>query len=144
MHVVHYWKALGKPIPVVSDTEIQKLLRDFDDILFAWQRLKLPNPQFPYTYLMRQIVAQMSNYSPAMHQLTQFLRVLKCKKRRKRYDILFQKCLNIVNKNFDFDVINDDKEESVFSGSDSEPDSVLSGPTNSVTSQNAVPRNFPI
>ena len=101
MHVVHYWKALGKQPPVVSDTEIQTLLRDFDDILFAWQRLNLPNPQFPYTYLMRQIVAQMSNYSPAMHQLTGFLRVLKCKIRRERYDFLFQKCLHNVNKKCD-------------------------------------------
>ena len=96
MNVLHYWKAIGKQIPVIHQSEIKKLLRDFDDIFFAWQRLGMSKPQFPYSYLMRKIVTQVSTYSQEMHQLIRFLRVLKCPRRRTRYDHLFKHCLTYI------------------------------------------------
>lgn len=148
MHVVHYWKALGKTIPAVSAAEINQLLRDFDNILFAWRRLNLPNPQFPYTYLMRQIVAQMSHYSPSMHKLTRFLRVLKCVNRRTRYDMLFQKCLDVVTKKCDTYLINErgdrgedsDIESEAGSQAGSQASSVFSWSTHSLTNEDALQR----
>ena len=138
MHVVHYWKALGKPVPNVSAFEIEKLLRDFDNILFAWRRLNFQNPQFPYTYLMVQIVSRMSRYSPAMHQLIKFLRVLKCKKRRKRYDDLFNKCLCLAQKKCDVQVVNETSDGD--DNDDESTDSIISGSTHSISNEDALHR----
>lgn len=92
MYVTYYWRALKKRVPVVSDFEVRRLLHDFDAIFFAWRRLGLPNPEFPYAYLFRKIVASNDYYSPQMRYLTRFVRKLCCPRRRARYDTLYDAC----------------------------------------------------
>ena len=115
MNVVHYWKAIGKKMPVIDQSDIKKLLRDFDEIFFAWKRLGMSKPQFPYSYLMRKIVTQVSTYGPEMHKLIRFLRILKCPKRRIRYDHLFKQCLANVRlmRKCDMYGINDNRQDRI-------------------------------
>jgi hypothetical protein len=90
---MYYWVALGKRQPVCTDRDIRFLKQDFDTIFFAWGRYGYRNPKFPYSYLFRKIV--MSNpkrYSKGIREMTKFVRRLKCKKRRRRYNRIFKVC----------------------------------------------------
>ena len=96
-HAMQYWRALEKPVPHCTDEDVTLLVRTFDEILFAWERLRIKNPRFPYSWLFTRLVSSDPRYSAGMRALVPFLRKLRCKKRNARYEELFQKC-----KNFDY------------------------------------------
>jgi len=97
---MYYWSAIGKPVPRCTEQDIKMLVFQFDNIMFAWNRLKLKRPCFPYAYLFTKLVEINNKYSSGLKQFPMFLRKLRCEKRRARYDKLFEKCIN-----FDFDKI---------------------------------------
>ena len=95
MYITYYWQALGKTRPTPSEREIQLIISEFDRIFFAWQHNNFKRPEFPYSYLLHKIVndgSTASSYGPAVKYLLRFVRVLRCKKRKKRYDDLFKIC----------------------------------------------------
>ena len=97
MFVTYYWQALGNTVPLVTDNEVNRLLHDFDAIFFAWRRLGFVKPDFPYAYLFRKLVTE-NDYSHNMRELTRFVRILCCPKRRLRYDNLYESCRVNVKK----------------------------------------------
>ena len=97
IYVMYYWKALGFKQPVVLEKDMDLLKREFDQIFFAWERLGFTNPKFPYSYTFKKLVTGQTKYSQGMRDLVPFVRTLRCQKRRKRYDRLFEIC-----REFDF------------------------------------------
>jgi len=97
IYIMYYWKALGFKQPVVCERDMDILKREFDHIFFAWERLSFENPKFPYAYTFQKLVTGQLKYSNGMRALVPFVRTLRCKKRRKRYDRLFAIC-----REFDF------------------------------------------
>lgn len=93
-HAMDYWVALGNHQPVCTDADVRLLKVKFDDFFFAWERLQLMRPKFPYAYLFNKIVIGSEKFSDGMKALVQFVRILRCRKRKKRYDILYEKCVN--------------------------------------------------
>ena len=96
---MYYWKALGKPLPRCTDRDVDLLIREFDEILFAWERHRFKNPKFPYSYLFRQLVENNSRYSDGIKKFVPFVRQLRCAKRKERYDKLFKICSEFEYKN---------------------------------------------
>ncbi len=94
---MYYWKALGFKQPIVLEQDMDILKREFDQVFFAWERLGFPNPKFPYSFTFQKLVDGKLKYSQGMRDLVPFVRTLRCKKRRKRYDRLFAIC-----REFDF------------------------------------------
>lgn len=107
MYATYYWRALGKHAPPMTPNDIRLLDLAFDQIYFAWRRLHVNGPQFPYAYLMRKIVADSPEYSDNIRYLMRFMRVLRCRSRRLRYDKLFETCKNLDLKNVTYYVINE-------------------------------------
>ena len=95
MYITYYWIAIGHKLPIVSESSIQKLLYDFDNIFYAWRRLNFQKPDFPYAYLFRKLVIT-NQYCKPLCFLIRFVRRLACKKRRERYDDLYAKCVKNV------------------------------------------------
>ena len=100
---MYYWKALGFTQPIVLERDMDILKREFDQVFFAWERLGFKNPKFPYSFTFQKLVAGNAKYSKGMRDLVPFVRTLRCKKRRKRYNRLFAICRafdfkNIVHK----------------------------------------------
>ena len=95
IHVTRYWEATGRSLPTMSDFEVKFLERMFDNLFFAWARLGLPDPQFPYTTLL-QLIVHHFQLSENAHFLIRFTRRLRCAKRRVRYALLFEKCVAYV------------------------------------------------
>ena len=95
LYATYYWSVLGFDLPRMTELDNRMLNRHFDQIFFAWKRLDLPNPNFPYSYLMRKIVMSNDIYSDGIRQLIKFVRVLRCDIRKARYDRLFEKCINL-------------------------------------------------
>ena len=92
--IMYYWLALGFRQPVCTNRDILFLKQDFDQVYFAWERLGLKKPRFPYSFLFRKIVNTMpARYSTGIVQMSRFVRKLRCLKRRNRYDSLFKKCM---------------------------------------------------
>ena len=98
---MYYWKALGKTIPRCTDRDVDLLVREFDEILFAWERHRFKNPKFPYSYLFCKLVNNNSRYSDGIKQFVPFVRKLRCNRRRERYDKLFKICSEFNYKNVD-------------------------------------------
>ena len=91
--IVYYWVALGFKQPTCTERDSRLLKREFDNIFFAWERLGFLRPSFPYAYLFRKIVNRVNSpYSDGLRFMTRFVRVLRCNKRRERYDDMFKKC----------------------------------------------------
>ena len=91
LYAMYYWRALGKDIPQITTQELNQLCQEFDRIFFAFRRLNLPKPDFPYAYLFRKIV-KTSAYSKDVVMMTRFVRKLQCQVRQKRYHELYMKC----------------------------------------------------
>lgn len=94
---MYYWSALGKKVPRCTEQDIKMLVFQFDNIMFAWNRLGMKRPCFPYAFLFTKLVEHGDLYSAGLKQFPMFLRKLRCEKRRARYEKLFKKCIN-----FDF------------------------------------------
>ena len=92
IHVTQYWYARGGAMPTLPPHEERFLERMFDAIFFAWARLEIQGPQFPYTTLLQLLVHHFALGASSRH-LVRFSRVLRCPKRRLRYNILFEKCV---------------------------------------------------
>jgi hypothetical protein len=93
-NIMYYWVALGFKQPTCTTKDILFLKQDFDNIFFAWDKYGYSNPKFPYSYLFRKIVmSNQTRYSKCMQQMTDFVRRLKCTKRKKRYDKIFKACI---------------------------------------------------
>jgi hypothetical protein len=92
IHLTAYWVANGNDLPVLSDATIASLSILFDSIFFAWARLNLPSPQFPYTTLLQMIAGRDS----ALSFLIRFTRILRCPHRRARYEDAFQQCMTYI------------------------------------------------
>ena len=107
MYATYYWVALGKSIPCMTENDIRMLDHSFDQIFFAWRRLRVSGPHFPYAYLMRKIVSDSDEFSDNIRYLMRFLRVLRCRSRRLRYDKLFETCKNLDLKNATYNIINE-------------------------------------
>ena len=73
-----YWKALGFPVPRCTDQDVDLLVREFDNILFAWERFRFKRPKFPYSFLFRKLVAAGTQYSTGIKQFIPFVRKLRC------------------------------------------------------------------
>ncbi len=100
LYVMYYWRALGREVPTLTDRDLFCLREDFDKIYFAWERKKFPPPLFPYAFLFRRIVSHGGDrYSEGLHKMTEFVRTLRCKERLKRYENLFQQCINFDYEN---------------------------------------------
>ena len=91
LYAMYYWRALGKEIPRIETQELDQLCQEFDCIFFAFRRLNLPKPDFPYAYLFRKIV-ETGAYSKDVVMMTRFVRKLQCQVRQKRYHELYLKC----------------------------------------------------
>ena len=65
IYAPYYWVSLGKSLPKMTKNDVRLLTQTFDHIFFAWHRLRVQGPHFPYSYLMRKIVADpfASNYT---------------------------------------------------------------------------------
>ena len=111
--IMYYWKALGHRQPTCTDDDVRQLGRDFDHIFFAWERLGFPNPKFPYPYLFAKIVGTRTSYSRGIRQMVRFVRHLRCKKRRARYDELFGKCKTFEYKNISITPANMDEKKDI-------------------------------
>lgn len=111
IYAPYYWIALGKDLPKMTENDIRMLNLAFDQIFFAWHRLHVTGPHFPYSYLMRKIVADSTEYSSNLRFLMRFLRVLRCRSRRLRYDKLFQVCKNLDLKNATYHIINEQESD---------------------------------
>ena len=96
---MYYWKALGKPVPRCTEQDIDLLVREFDEILFAWERHRFKKPKFPYSFLFRKIVAANPRYTDGIRKFIPFVRKLRCQQRRERYEKLFNICNNFEYKN---------------------------------------------
>ena len=96
IHLSAYWVANGNELPRVSDATIASLSILFDSIFFAWARLNLPSPQFPYTTLLQMIVAARTCEDTALSFLIRFTRILRCPHRRARYEDAFQQCMTYI------------------------------------------------
>ena len=100
LYVMYYWRALGRVVPTLTDRDLFCLREDFDKIFFAWERNKFEPPLFPYAFLLQKIVSNGgSRYTNEMHKMTQFVRTLRCRERLKRYENLFQQCINFNYEN---------------------------------------------
>jgi hypothetical protein len=95
IHVAQYWHACGGALPTLPPKEERFLERMFDGIFFAWARLGIRGPQFPYTTLLQLLVHHFKLGASSRH-LVRFSRVLRCPKRRLRYNMLFEKCVRYV------------------------------------------------
>ena len=95
IHLSAYWVANGNVLPRLSANHIARLTILFDSIFFAWARLGLPSPQFPYTTLLQMICAQQSG-GDALKFIIRFTRVLRCPKRRTRYANAFNLCMSYI------------------------------------------------
>ena len=62
-YAMFYWKALGFEVPRCTDADVRLLTREFDEMFFAWERLNLKRPKFPYAYLFRKLVQSNEQYS---------------------------------------------------------------------------------
>ena len=100
-YAMYYWKALGHEVPQCTDADVRLLTHEFDEIFFAWERLKLKRPKFPYAYLFRKLVQSNALYSDGARKLVPFMRALRCSKRRQRYDRLFLLCKDFEYKKID-------------------------------------------
>ena len=109
---MYYWSALGFKVPRCTEQDIKMLIFEFDNIMFAWNRLKLKRPCFPYAFLFTKLVDHGKQYSEGLKQFPKFLRKLRCDKRRVRYEKLFQKCLNYNFENI-YQIYDKMKEEKV-------------------------------
>ena len=110
LYVAFYWQALGKALPLISERDLFCLKHDFDNIYFAWERLNIEPPMFPYAFLLRHIVAYGgTRYTKNMHQLCQFVRVLRCPMRTKRYKELFHRCVHFKYDKMFQEVVNGGK-----------------------------------
>ena len=108
--IMYYWVALGHMQPKCSDYDRKMLKREFDEIYFAWERLGFLRPSFPYAYLFRKLVNRPNSpYSKDLKFMTRFVRVLRCVKRRERYDTLFEKCFAFNYKNVEYMMATDKK-----------------------------------
>ncbi len=103
-YAMFYWKSLGKRVPQVTDADIRLLTYEFDEIAFAWDRLKLQRPKFPYAFLFSKLVLSSKRYSEGCRSLVPFMRELRCHKRKKRYETLFLKCYRFNYKNLYMDM----------------------------------------
>ena len=100
IYVMYYWRALKHDVPTITERDLFCLREDFDQIFFAWERKNFQPPLFPYAFLLRRIVSHGGDrYSDGMHKMTQFVRTLRCKERLKRYENLFQQCINFDYEN---------------------------------------------
>ena len=94
-NITAYWLAAGKHLELPTDGEVRKVIHTFDNIFFAWNRLEIVGPAFPYSVLLQHIVKE-GSYGPAMNYLIRFTRRLRCPKRRARYDSLFKQCMKYI------------------------------------------------
>ena len=94
-----YWKALGFPVPRCTDQDVDLLVREFDNILFAWERYRFQRPKFPYSFLFRKLVAAGTQYSTGIKQFIPFVRKLRCQRRKERYERLYKMCSNFNYQN---------------------------------------------
>ena len=60
---------------------------------------------------MRKIVSDSDEYSDNIRYLMRFLRVLRCRARRLRYDKIFETCKNLDLKNVTYHIINESDSE---------------------------------
>ena len=97
--VMYYWKALGFPVPRCTEQDVDLLVREFDNVLFAWERHRFKRPKFPYSFLFRKLVSTNNQYSDGIKQFVPFVRALRCQKRKERYERLFEICKNFNYQN---------------------------------------------
>ena len=98
IHATYYWTMAGGTLPIIDQNEIRALVNAFDDIFFAWHRLNIKGPSFPYIWLLRALVDNNVGgpYSEELQFLIRFTRKMRCENRLKRYSRLFDKCLTYV------------------------------------------------
>ena len=95
IHIVAYWVAAGENITMPRDEELTLLVRSFDYIFFAWKRLGVTGPMFPYVTLLQHIV-ESSDFFEASDELcfiTRFTKRIRCKRRSEKYLALYKKCV---------------------------------------------------
>ena len=98
LHAVAYWVAAGKDITFPGPREVAYYVRQFDHIFFARARLRIPCPNFPYLTLLEFIVED-HHASASMRSIMQFVRKLRCQRRRDKYAHQYQMCLAYI-KNY--------------------------------------------
>ncbi len=73
-YAMYYWKALGNEVPQCTDADVRLITAEFDNIFFAWERLQLKRPKFPYAFLFRKLVGTNTAYSKGARELVPFMR----------------------------------------------------------------------
>ena len=100
IHAAYYWIAAGGTLPDVPEHEIRRVILAFEDCFFAWHRLNIVGPSFPYVWLLRALVAPgngLCEFSEGLRMITRFTKPMRCEKRNKRYAEIFKKCVRYVN-----------------------------------------------
>ena len=93
IHSRCYWIAVkGGKLPTISNDEVVFIEKTFAELFYAWERLNLKKPKFPFTTALRLIVEKFE-LSDNMKYLCRFARKLRCPNRKKRYKENFEKCV---------------------------------------------------
>ena len=97
IYAVFYWENLfNTTLPKIDHVDAMLLKRVFEEVFFAWERLRLPTPRIPIATCMQLIVKEYQLDSAKF--LVRFTRKLRCKVRQKRYEEAFEKCLTYISK----------------------------------------------
>mgnify|MGYP007063394305 CR=1 FL=1 len=99
LQAVAYWIAANKPMSFPKQSEIDHYVHRFESIFFARARLQLDGPNFPYLALLEMMVHDNKDASDEMRFLMRFVRKLRCRRRRRRYQQQFINCLHYIQIN---------------------------------------------
>ena len=101
IHSRCYWVALkGEKFPEINPREIAFIEKTFAELFYAWERLNLGTPRFPFTTALR-LTVERFGLSSNMKYLCRFARALRCQTRAKRYKENFELCVSYMKDHAD-------------------------------------------
>jgi len=99
IHARTYYEAVfGVTLNTPNELELRFIENTFTEVFYAWERLKLGKPRFPYTTVLRLIVDEFA-LSDETRFLVRFARRLKCEVRTERYARCFKLCIAYIKQN---------------------------------------------
>lgn len=92
-YMTYYYESIfNVDLPVIPDAELKRINLIFAEVFYASKRLNLCRPMFPMTVLLRLIV-DFFEFSDETKYVVRFAKQLRCMSRRRRYKMMFVKCL---------------------------------------------------
>ena len=91
--MIYYYESIfNVDLPKIPDKELNLINKIFAEVFYASKRLNLPRPTFPMSMLLRLIVDFFA-FGEDTQYVVRFAKLLRCPCRRRRYKMLFLKCL---------------------------------------------------